>query len=92
MKDSELLYFLKNCPKDISKSFKIKYFKYGQKLLVQGKISNNIYLLLEGKVKTYHSDYAGIKYLEDIDTMATVFGELEALIDKEIVTSSRGYI
>ncbi len=87
MKDSELLDFLRNCPKDISKNFKLRYFRYGQKLLTQGKVANNIYILLEGNVKTYHSDYMGMKYLEDIDTSETVFGELEALIDKEIVTT-----
>lgn len=87
MKDSELLVFIKNCPKSISNHFKTKTFKYGQKLLIQGKMASHIYILLDGKVKTYHSDYMGLKYLEDIDTSETVFGELEALVNKEIVTS-----
>ncbi len=87
MKDSELQIFIKNCPKTISKYFKTKTFKYGQKLLVQDKFITHIYILLDGKVKTYHCDYMGLKYLEDIDTSEAIFGELEALLNKKIVTS-----
>ena len=87
MKDSEVLVFIRNCPKDLSKYFKTKTFKYGQKLLTQGEIATHIYILIDGTVKTYYSDYMGLKYLEDIDTSETVFGELEALVNKEIVTS-----
>ena len=72
MKDSELQIFIKNCPKTISKYFKTKTFKYGQKLLVQDKFITHIYILLDGKVKTYHCDYMGLKYLEDIDTSEAI--------------------
>lgn len=87
MDDNELMYFLEVCPSEIRKNFKVKNFKYGEKLLVQGKECDNVYILIDGKVKTYHSDFTGRNYLEDIDKFATIFWELEALINKEIVTT-----
>ena len=54
MKDSEVLVFIRNCPKDLSKYFKTKTFKYGQKLLTQGEIATHIYILVDGTVKTYY--------------------------------------
>lgn len=87
MKGCELIEFINNCPKDIKKELKHRSFKYGEKLLIQNEGCDFVYVLLEGKIKTYHSDFTGAIYLEDIDSEATIFGELEALIDKEVVTT-----
>ncbi|WP_300258101.1 Crp/Fnr family transcriptional regulator [Clostridium sp.] len=87
MKSCELIEFVNNCPKEIKKELKNRSFKYGEKLLVQSNNCDFVYILLKGKIKTYHSDFTGAIYLEDIDSEATIFGELEALIDKEVVTT-----
>ncbi|WP_300348502.1 Crp/Fnr family transcriptional regulator [Clostridium sp.] len=87
MKSYDLIEFIENCPKEIKKELNNRNFNYGEKLLVQNKDCDFVYILLKGKIKTYHSDFTGAIYLEDIDSEATIFGELEALIDKEVVTT-----
>ena len=87
MKSYELIEFINNCPKEIKKELKNRSFKYGEKLLVQNENCDFVYILLKGKIKTYHCDFTGAIYLEDIDSEATIFGELEALINKEVVTT-----
>lgn len=87
MKSDELIEFINNCPKEIAKELKNRSFNYGEKLLVQNQGCDYIYILLKGKIKTYHSDFTGAIYLEDIDSEATIFGELEALINKDVVTT-----
>lgn len=87
MKSYELIEFINNCPKEIKKELKNRSFKYGEKLLVQNENCDFVYILLKGKIKTYHCDLTGAIYLEDIDSEATIFGELEALINKEVVTT-----
>lgn len=87
MKSHELIEFINNCPKEIEKELKNRSFNYGEKLLVQNQGCDYIYILLKGKIKTYHSDFTGAIYLEDIDSEATIFGELEALINKDVVTT-----
>ncbi|ELC8443140.1 Crp/Fnr family transcriptional regulator [Clostridium perfringens] len=87
MKSDELIEFINNCPKEIEKELKNRSFNYGEKLLVQNQGCDYIYILLKGKIKTYHSDFTGAIYLEDIDSEATIFGELEALINKDVVTT-----
>ncbi|MGG5460466.1 Crp/Fnr family transcriptional regulator [Clostridium sp. B9] len=87
MKSCELINFINNCPNEIKKELKDRIFKYGEKLLIQNERCDFVYILIEGKIKTYHSDFTGAIYLEDIDSEATIFGELEALIDEEVVTT-----
>lgn len=87
MKSYELIDFVRNCPDKIKKEMKAKKVEFGEQLLIQGEECKYVYILLEGKIKTYHTDFTGTIYLEDIDSEATIFGELEALIDKEVVTT-----
>lgn len=87
MKSCELINFIRNCPEQIEKELRSKTIKYGEKLLIQNETCTYVYILLKGKIKTYHTDFTGTVYLEDIDSKATIFGELEALTDKEVVTT-----
>ncbi|SHJ09379.1 cAMP-binding domain of CRP or a regulatory subunit of cAMP-dependent protein kinases [Clostridium cavendishii DSM 21758] len=87
MKSYELINFINNCPNEIKKELKNIKVNFGEKLLIQNEECNYVYILLEGKIKTYHTDFTGTTYLEDIDSEPTIFGELEALIDKKVVTT-----
>lgn len=87
MKQDDLLTYLSKCPASIREGFKTRNFSFGEKLLEQNKKSAYLYILLKGIVKNYHTEINGNVYIEDIDTGVTLFGELEALVDKEIVST-----
>ncbi|SFC40807.1 Crp/Fnr family transcriptional regulator [Clostridium uliginosum] len=87
MKSFELINFINNCPSEIKKELKNKEVNFGEKLLIQNEECKYVYILLDGKIKTYHTDFTGTIYVEDIDAEPTIFGELEALIDREVVTT-----
>lgn len=87
MFDENLSFYIENCPSFIKSKLKEKNIKFGTKLMIQNKTSDVVYFLLNGKIKNYHSELNGDIYIEDIDSAVTILGELEALVNKEVVTS-----
>lgn len=87
MQKDNLLAFISRCPSSIRSDFKERTYSFGDKLLEQNKKSDYVYILLSGIVKNYHTEINGNVYIEDIDAGVTLFGELEALVDKEIVST-----
>lgn len=83
----DLTTFIAACPADIRSHFQEQTYSFHDKLMEQNKKSDCIYILLSGIVKNYHSEINGNVYIEDIDTGVTIYGELEALIDKETVST-----
>ena len=83
----DLTTFIAACPADIRSHFQEQTYSFQDKLMEQNKKSDCIYILLSGIVKNYHSEINGNVYIEDIDTGVTIYGELEALIDKETVST-----
>ena len=83
----DLTTFIAACPADIRSHFQEQTYSFQDKLMEQNKKSDCIYILLNGIVKNYHSEINGNVYIEDIDTGVTIYGELEALIDKETVST-----
>ncbi|MGL4990263.1 MAG: Crp/Fnr family transcriptional regulator [Sarcina sp.] len=87
MEENELISFIEKAPEEIKKSFKKIKISFGEKLLIQGSPCDYVYILEKGIVKTYHMDFAGELYLEDIDTKPTIFGELEAFTNEDVITT-----
>lgn len=85
--NKDLLTFISTCPSSIRSNFKEQTYSFKDKLMEQNKKSDRVYILLSGIVKNYHSEINGNVYIEDIDTGVTIFGELEALINKETVST-----
>lgn len=83
----DLTTFIAACPADIRSHFQEQTYSFHDKLMEQNKKSDCIYILLNGIVKNYHFEINGNVYIEDIDTGVTIYGELEALIDKETVST-----
>lgn len=46
-----------------------------------------MYFLTKGTVKNYHEAVNGNFYIEDIEGAINIFGELEALVNKKVVTT-----
>ena len=83
----DLTTFIAACPADIRSHFQEQTYSFQDKLMEQNKKSDCIYILLSGIVKNYHSEINGNVYIEYIYTGVTIYGELEALIDKETVST-----
>ncbi|MGL4656434.1 MAG: Crp/Fnr family transcriptional regulator [Sarcina sp.] len=87
MEEKELIRFIESAPNEVKENFIKITVQFGEKLLIQGNPCDYVYILLKGAIKTYHMDFAGELYLEDIDTKATIFGELEAFTGEKVVTT-----
>lgn len=87
MEEKDLINFIENAPNEVKENFIKITVSFGEKLLIQGNPCDYVYILLKGCIKTYHMDFAGEVYLEDIDNKPTIFGELEVFTGENVVTT-----
>lgn len=83
----DILTFLENCPNIIKDSFLKKYFEPGDKILSQNEASHYVYILRKGRAKVYFSSPIGVIFLEYIYNDGELFGEVEVLNNKPILSS-----
>lgn len=62
------------------------HFKPSDLILEQGQEPEYVFILLEGEVKVYHLTLNGIHLLEYIYTNGELFGEIEVLNDKPVIS------
>jgi CRP-like cAMP-binding protein len=86
---SEILRYLDHCPDSIRRTFKEIGFEEGELIMAQGEPVEAVYILLEGETRVYHLTSKGINYLEYIYTRGELFGEIEALNGKAIISNVR---
>ncbi|MBI9044622.1 MAG: cyclic nucleotide-binding domain-containing protein [Anaerolineaceae bacterium] len=82
----QLSELLKQCPGDIKTRLHEVTFSAGDLILSQGDSPNYVYILLSGKAKVYHLALNGITFLHYIYRDIELFGEVEVLNQRPIIS------
>lgn len=78
--------FLDTCPDHIKHNFFDMTFDTFDKIILQNKISDYVYILKKGRAKVYSLTSNGTKYLDYIYGEYELFGELEVFLDKSTLS------
>jgi CRP-like cAMP-binding protein len=84
-----ILELLNNCPASIRQSFKEVYFQSGDLILTQGAAPQYAYILVEGEAGVYQLTLNGIVFLAYVYSDEELFGEIEILNDRAVVSNVR---
>jgi len=81
--------FLLTCPWPLKAELQEVAFAPGELIMAQGEEAEAVYFLLEGEAKVYHLTLSGVHILEYIYSTGELFGEIEALDNKPVLTDVR---
>lgn len=79
--------YLRLCPSEIYDTFSFQAYAPCETILSQNEEASYVYILLEGQAKVSSITPEGNKYLEYIYTPGELFGEIEVLNAKPILSS-----
>jgi CRP-like cAMP-binding protein len=84
-----ILELLKTCPDSIKHSFQEKVFQGGDMILIQGASPEYAYILVDGEAGVYQLTMNGIVFLAYVYSDDDLFGEIELLNEKPVVSNVR---
>jgi CRP-like cAMP-binding protein len=87
--ENNLLHLLQNCPASINQSFRQASFKEGDLILTQGDPPQYVYILLKGEAGVYQLTTGGLVFQPYLYRENELFGEIEVLNGKAIVSNVR---
>lgn len=82
-----LIDYLANCPSQLHNYFSSKTYSPLETILTQGEPAYYAYILIEGQAKVSSMTLDGMKYIEYIYNPGELFGEIELLNHKPILSS-----
>jgi CRP-like cAMP-binding protein len=85
--DKTAYQFYLDCPETIKVLFDACNSESGQTIMEQGEDAAQVHILVEGEAKVIHTTIHAIEYLVYIYSPTEIFGEVEAINNKPLVSS-----
>lgn len=83
----QLLDYINNCPEEVKAHFTTHTYMPRETILTQGNPTKAVYFLISGEAQVASITVQGMKHIQSLYEAGELFGEVEALIHKPILSS-----